>query len=361
MATHLLTGFPGFIGRRLAAALLEHDPQARLVALVEARMRDAANSAAARIDAERIEVVVGDIAERRLGLGDDDYGRLAAEVGAVHHLAAIYDLAVPEPIAQRVNVEGTGNVLDFCRDAENLARLNYVSTAYVSGDRTGVAYEHELSLGQGFKNHYESTKFQAEVWVRELADRIPTTIYRPAIVVGDSRTGETQKFDGPYYVLRFIAASQERRMPIANIGRGRTPFNVVPVDFVLAAMVELGALPDAAGETVHLCDPEPLSSHEMVAVLSELYAGRRPSYRLPPRGVTAALRLGPVRELYGGTPSESIRYLNHPVRYDTRRATELLAASGLRCPGFREYAPAMVGFFREHERDPEFAAAARAR
>ena len=124
-------------------------------------------------------------------------------------------------------------MLAFCRAAERLERLNYVSTAYVAGDRTGVVYEHELDLGQGFKNHYESTKFQAEVWVRSAVDRIPTTIFRPAIVVGDSRTGETQKFDGPYYALRFIAATAARGMPVANIGRGATPFNVVPVDFIV--------------------------------------------------------------------------------------------------------------------------------
>jgi thioester reductase-like protein len=359
MSTHLLTGFPGFIGRRLTAKLLDRDPEARIVALVEPRMLEAAAAAATALDAERIEVLPGDIAERRLGLGDDDYGRLIAEVGTVHHLAAIYDLAVPRAIAQKVNVEGTGNVLDLCRNAENLDRLNYVSTAYVSGARTGVAYEHELNLGQRFKNHYESTKFQAEVWVRSLMDRIPTTIYRPAIVVGDSRTGETQKFDGPYYVLRFIAASRERRMPIANLGRGVTPFNVVPVDFIVDAMTELAELPGAVGETVHLCDPDPLSSHDMVSVLSELFAGRAPAYTLPSRGVASALRVKPVREFYGGTPAQSVRYMNHPISYDTRRASELLAASGLRCPNFREYAPAMVAYFREHEHDAAFAAAPR--
>ncbi len=355
MSTHLVTGFPGFIGRRLVAALLERDPEARIVALVEGRMAAAAYAAAAAIDAERIEILNGDIAARRLGLGDGDYERLATTVEVVDHLAAIYDLAVPAEIAQRVNVEGTGNVLDLCREAPNLRRLNYVSTAYVAGTRTGVAYEHELSLGQGFKNHYESTKFQAEVWVRELTDRIPTTIIRPAIVVGDSRTGETQKFDGPYYLLRFIAASVGRGMPIANIGRGAVPFNVVPVDFIIDAMVALGELDAAVGETVHLCDPDPLSAHDLVELFAELYAGRRPSYRLPPRGVTAALRSRAVREFYGGVPAESVRYLNHPVRYDTRRATELLAAAGLRRPGFREYAPAIVEFFRRHEDDPAFA------
>jgi thioester reductase-like protein len=355
MSTHFLTGFPGFIGKRLVASILGRDPDARVIALVEGRMAATATAAAREIDRDRIEIVPGDIGDRRLGLGDEDYERIAAEVATVHHLAAIYDLAVPLEIAQLVNVDGTGNVLDLCRRAKSLERLNYVSTAYVSGVRTGVVYEHELSLGQRFKNHYESTKFQAEVWVRQMMDEVPTTIYRPAIVVGDSLTGETQKFDGPYYVLRFVSATLGRGMPLANIGRGRTPFNVVPVDFIVDSMVALAELPEAVGETVHLCDPDPLSSHDVVAVLSELYAGRKPSYTLPARGVANALRFKAVREFYGGTPAESVRYMNHPVRYDTRRADALLEAQGLRCPNFREYAPAMVGFFREHEHEPAFA------
>ncbi len=357
-AKHLLTGFPGFIGKRLVAAQLERDPDARVIALVEPRMVAAAQSAieaAAAIDPERIEIIPGDIAERRLGLGDEDYARLTAEVSVVHHLAAIYDLAVPEEIAQKVNVDGTGNVLELCRDVEKLERLNYVSTAYVAGDRTGVVYEHELALGQSFKNHYESTKFQAEVWVRDEMDAIPTTIYRPAIVVGDSRTGETQKFDGPYYMLRFISASAERHMPLAHIGRGAVPFNVVPIDFIVESMLALATLPEAVGETVHLCDPNPLQSGDVFGLLAELYSGKSPKLRLPARAVAGALHLKLVREMYGGTPAESIRYLNHPVRYDTRRATDLLAKAGLTCPGFRDYAPNMVSYFKLHETDDRYA------
>src|ERR687896_2640040 len=195
----LLTGYPGFIGRRLADRLV--DGGARVTALVERRMAAAAREASGG----RVEVVEGDIAQRRLGLDGAEWDRLTAEVGHVFHLAAVYDLSVPLELAQRVNVDGTGNVLELCHACERLERLNYVSTAYVAGVRRGVVYEHELTLGQGFKNHYESTKFQAEVWVRSAMDEIPTTIYRPAIVVGDSRTGETQKFDGPYYLLRSIS------------------------------------------------------------------------------------------------------------------------------------------------------------
>ena len=103
--------------------------------------------------------------------------------------------------------------------ATSLERLAYISTAYVAGDRHGVVYEHELALGQGFKNHYESTKFQAEVWVRERMHRVPTTILRPAIVVGDSQTGETEKFDGPYYLLRTIARAETLGRPVMQFGK----------------------------------------------------------------------------------------------------------------------------------------------
>ncbi len=353
-STHLLTGFPGFIGRRLVAALLAGGDERRIVALVEARMATAARVAAAELDPSggRIEIVEGDIGSRRLGLDAGVYERLVAEVAVVHHLAAIYDLAVPLEIAQRVNVDGTGNVLDFCADCKGLQRHNYVSTAYVAGERTGTVYEHELALGQSFKNHYESTKFQAEVWVRESMPSIPTTVFRPAIVVGDSRTGETQKFDGPYYVLRFIDASARRHMPVPFIGRGAVPFNAVPVDFIVSALAELGEQESAVGETLHLCDPHPLSAHDMFALLCRLYTGREPRGMVPAKPVAATLRAKPVRRLFGGSPPETIRYLNHPVRYDTRRATELLAGAGLTCPGFASYAEPLVEFYRNNHEDP---------
>jgi thioester reductase-like protein len=352
-----LTGFPGFIGRRLVRELLEREADARVIALVEPRVAAAARDAAAEIDGQRVELLEGDISKRRLALADDDWERLCAEVTEAYHLAAIYDLAVPIEVAQRVNVDGTGNVLELCRSCERLERLNYVSTAYVAGDRTGVVYEHELVLGQGFKNHYESTKFQAEVWVRESLDAVPTTIYRPAIVVGDSRTGETQKFDGPYYMLRVISFSHKRGAPLATFGRAAAPFNVVPIDFVIDAMIA-GARDSATiGETLHLVDPEPVAASELFDLLANAYAGQGARYRLPPKLVESSMRLTSVRKLFSGAPREAIVYLNHPVRFDTRRADELLARSGVRCPRFPEYVEPIVSFFREHEDDPKLAPA----
>ena len=342
------TGFPGFIGKRLVNALLERESDVRVVALVEPRFAAAAREVAG----ERVEIFEGDIGERRLGLADDAYERLVGEMTAAYHLAAIYNLAVPLEIAQRVNVEGTGNVLELCARCERLERLNYVSTAYVAGDRRGVVYEHELALGQGFKNHYESTKFQAELWVHDAMDKVPTTIYRPAIVVGDSRTGETQKFDGPYYFLRTIARSVKEHMPIPQFGRAGAPFNCVPVDFIVDAMVATAGDPAALAQTLHLVDPEPVTAAELGRIFSREYAGKDPVLRLPPRLIENALRFKPVRDLYGGAPHEAIRYLNHPVRFDTRRADDILGRHGLRCPRLEEYVGPIVKFFREHEDDP---------
>ena len=347
----LVTGFPGFIGRRLVHSLLATSGGARVTALVEARMEGVAGELAAE-HGDRLEVVRGDIGERRLALPEADWERLTGSVDTVFHLAAIYDLAVPLELAQRVNVEGTGNVLDFCAAAGGLRRHVYVSTAYVAGLRHGVVYEHELVMGQGFKNHYESTKFQAEAWVRERRQEVPTTILRPAIVVGDSRSGETEKFDGPYYILRSIAQAQRAGRAPLQFGRADAPFNVVPVDYVVAAMVAAATDEAMVGQTLHLVDSDPLTAHDLVDALSREYAGRETRGRVPPWVVASALRLAQVRKLLSDTPRESIAYLNHPVRFDTRRAIELLAPHGLRPPRFGDYVEPMVRFFREHERDP---------
>jgi len=352
MALALLTGYPGFIGKRLVGKLLEERPDLEIAALVEPRMMAAASEAAA--GEERLELVPGDIADRRLGLDDETHERLTSEVTHVFHLAAIYNLAVPLAVATRVNVGGTGNVLDLCLAAKHLERLAYVSTAYVAGTRTGVVYEHELVMGQGFKNHYESTKFQAEVWIREMMDRVPTTILRPAIVVGDSRTGETQKFDGPYYILRTISRMERSGRRVPQFGRSEALFNVVPVDYIVAAIVASAFDPATAGQTLHLTDPEPMQSHDLFEALSQEYAGRVPRFRIPSSLVEASLRLEPVRAAFGGTPRESVVYLNHPVAFDARRAIELMTPHGLRPPHFRDYLGPMVEFFRRHEDDPAF-------
>jgi uncharacterized protein YbjT (DUF2867 family) len=123
---------------------------------------------------------------------------------------------------------------------------------------------------------------------------------------------------------------------------------------VVSAIAAAATDPAMEGETLHLVDPEPLTAKELVSVLSREYAGREPKGRVPPSLVQASLRLGAIRERFGGTPMESIAYLNHPVAFDTRRSRALLAPHDLRPPNFRDYAATMTRFFREHEDDPAF-------
>jgi uncharacterized protein YbjT (DUF2867 family) len=180
---------------------------------------------------------------------------------------------------------------------------------------------------------------------------VATTIYRPAIVVGDSQTGETQKFDGPYYLLRSMSGPLGS---LLQVGRGDAPFNVVPVDFVVSA-IAAGARDEAAvGHTLHLVDPEPVSSHELARLLAVEYTGREPKLPLPAGVVDRSLKYAAVRKMFGGTPRQSIVYLNHPVRFDTAQAAEVLGRNGLRCPGFAEYAAAMVRFFVAHKDDDAY-------
>lgn len=353
--TIVFTGFPGFIGARLIPRLLADDPDATIVALVERRMVERAEAAAAELGhGDRLRIQPGDITAPHLGLDRATYDRLASETVAVHHLAAIYDLAVPLELAERVNIIGTQGVLDFCHACPRLERHHYVSTSYVAGLRRGTVLESELASGQTFKNHYESTKFAAEVLVRNTMDDIPTTIYRPGIVVGDSRTGVTQKFDGPYYLLRTLAAAARRHSPIVRPGQMSAPFNVVPVDFIIDA-IAVGATHDEfTGETLHLVDPNPITAAAFYDLLCEEYAGRPPRLKLPWGLADQAMRIRLVRLLLGGTPRESLIYLNHHVRYDATRASELLGRYGVRCPPVAAYVAPMVKFFREHEDDPAF-------
>jgi thioester reductase-like protein len=344
----LFTGFPGFIGERLLPRLLERRPSAAFVCLVQPRFADAAARSRADIEARhphtrgRIRIVDGDIT--RPGLGLDEATEVLTSLTAAYHLAAVYDLAVTRDLGMRVNVEGTRNVLRFLARAPRLQRLHYVSTAYVSGTATGTFHETDLDVGQRFKNFYEETKFLAEVEVARSG--LPATTYRPAIVVGDSRTGETGKFDGPYFTL-----SAMERVPspglFIKVGRGRNPANLVPVDFIIDALVGLAESAGSAGKTYHLTDPAPLSVTEVAGLLAR-EMGKSFVLVPVPRAVARAV-FGPMRvQRYFGMPVQALDYFDHPCRYDTTQATADLRAVGVVCPPFPSYVRAMVAFYRAH-------------
>ena len=267
MSAVLFTGFPGFLGSALLPRTLRRDPDARAVALVQQRWLGKAREALAEIErddpgiAGRTDLVVGDITTPGLGLDDGVRARLLDDELEIFHLAAVYDLSVAAPIAWRVNVDGTRNVVALARaaaDGAGLRRLQYVSTCYVSGRYDGIFFEEDLELGQPFANHYDHTKHEAERIVAKARDAgLPVTIYRPSVVVGDSVTGRTQKFDGPYYVLQLILRQRGTALMPLPPGADRVAFNLVPSDFVVDGIAALAGHDAARGRTVALAQPDP--------------------------------------------------------------------------------------------------------
>lgn len=362
MAHLFVTGFPGFLASELLPRLLARTPESEAVCLVQpkyaAQARQRATDIESRVPAThgRIRIVEGDITRPGLGLAATDQV-LRDTITEIYHLAAVYDLSVGRDFAMRVNVEGTRHVLDFAEACPALARFQYVSTCYVSGTHPGVFHEEELALGQRFNNFYEETKHLAEVEVRRhMAAGLPATIYRPSIVVGDSTTGATQKYDGPYFVIQWLLRQPAAAalMPVSG-DPTRSEFNVVPRDFVVNAITHLSALPHSLGKTYQLADPHPLTFDALLRELGK--ATDRHLIRVPLPLRLAQWSIDYVPGVYRTfrIPSSALPYQVHPTRYDTTNASTDLAGSGIACPSFPSYAPALVRFAREH---PEIAATA---
>ncbi len=347
--TVFITGFPGFLGRALLPRILASTGgdalclvQPKFAELAARRVQELVSSEP-ELDG-RIRLVEGDITRPGLGLaGDTDL----PDVTEAWHLAAIYDLAVRRDLAMRVNVDGTRNVVDFLERWPNLDRLHYFSTCYVSGRFPGAFRESDLECAGPFNNFYEETKHLAEREVRRrMADGLSATIYRPAIVVGDSVTGATQKFDGPYFVMQWLAR-QPRLAVMPVIGDPTmTCVNVVPVDFVLDAVAYLSGLPQSRGRTYQLADPRPLTVAEMLQVLGNA-TGRR-VVRIP---VTRRLAKAAVRHVPGvyrllRIPAEGVDYFAHPASYLTDNTDADLEGSGIAVPRFDKYVDQLVGFMR---------------
>ncbi|HEY0590880.1 MAG TPA: SDR family oxidoreductase, partial [Thermoanaerobaculia bacterium] len=296
----------------------------------------------------------GDIASPGLGVAPET----ARDVTEVWHLAAIYDLSVAREPAYRVNVEGTRNVLDFAASSRSLHRVHYVSTCYVSGPYPGRFMETDLEKGQGFNNYYEETKHLAEVEVRRrMADGMPATIYRPAVVAGDSATGATQKYDGPYYAIRWIV-KQPRVAVMPTIGKiEESSLNVVPRDWLIEAIDRLSAMDRSRGVTYQLADPEPPSIREMLDAIAR--DARKTLIRVPlPRGFAkwAIDRVPGVYRLMQ-IPSTAVDYFVHPTKYDTTNTARDLAGSGLALPRFRDYCANLVRYVEQHPDVPSVAMA----
>lgn len=347
----LVTGYPGFIGRRLVERILASEPDARLYLLTQEKFTARARALLARLPAAqagRAQVLQGDIVAMDLGLAGDEYRTLTSELTDIYHLAAIFYLGVPAGEARRVNVDGTRQVLDLARNCRRLQRLNHFSTCYVSGDRIGVIEEDELDCGQNFRNAYERTKFQAEQLMQAAAAELPVTIFRPSIVVGDSRTGEIDRFDGIYHIGILVMASPVA-VPLPLPGKSVAPVNMVPVDFVADACLRISTDPRAIGRTFHVVDPNPLSSRRVFELFSARSGKRLPRWRLN-YTLTKALLHVPGLEKLARQPAQALEYLNHLAIYNCPNTLELLDGSGILCPRFDTYADNLMRYVRRHLR-----------
>lgn len=348
-----VTGFPGFLGSALVDRLVAEDTGTHLVCLVQPSYRALAERRAETIETDygadgAIELVEGDIVEADLGLGAR-YDALQATTTEVYHLAAVYDLGVDAGLARRVNVHGTQHVLEFLDGLSDLDRLHYMSTCYVSGRYDGRFGPDELVVGQQFNNHYEATKFQAEAAVREaMARGLSATVYRPAIVVGDSDTGATQKYDGPYQLVRYLLRQPSSAIvPIVG-DPAATELNVVPRDFVVDAIDHLRRDPATRGETYQLAHPDPPTVAAVLDRLADATGKRLVRMPVPRWALRGALKHVPGLAAATGIQPELVDYFDLPTRYAAGKTTAALDSTGIECPAFASFVEPLVDFVRSN-------------
>lgn len=356
--TVLLTGATGFVGRRLSERLAR-DGHEVTVLVREASLKGFETwlSGVRRSNEDcwkRILVATGDI--RRPGLFDQQKLRTrnAAEARRIFHCAAATHLAVDPGSAEAVNVEGTANVLDFAREAKQLERLVYFSAAAVAGDHEGRFDEDMLGEGQGFYNHYASSKLRAEERVRETMGELPLTVLRPSHIVGDSRDGSVEKVDGVYHLFLLLIRLAKlprplRVLPVAP-GGAVARIDMVPIDFVIDAAVASAAAESALGKTLQLADPETMTVGELARDLSRRLGIRGPWLNLRGRPLAMLLRernVSVLRDLVDQViclPPELADGLAHRASYDTTTADRVLRPLGLSPPPVTEYLDTLLDY-----------------
>jgi len=355
----LLTGVTGFLGMELLARYLERTDRP-LYALVRASSEAGAQRrlrrtlhrlfGAGHSFNERVTAVRGDITRDGLGLGSGVW-TLADRVSEIVHGAATVSFELPLDESRAVNVGGTRRMLELAELCQSsgagLERFTYISTAYVAGEHAGIFSEDDLDVGQGFRNPYERSKFEAEGVVKRWRSRLPITVVRPSIVVGERDSGWTPVFNVLYWPLRAFSRGAYRVLP----ARPSAPVDVVPVDYVTDAIFALTQAPQALGATLHLTAGRNTSSVAELVELSSAFFGRS-----APRLVDPALYRRMVHPvLVRASRDERLRralrrsevyfpYFTARVRYDDRRARALLHQTGIEPPPLRDYFDTLVGF-----------------
>jgi long-chain acyl-CoA synthetase len=350
--TLLLTGATGLVGMELLARELRA-PDRRVVALIRAddaahatrRLHETLLSVFGRVEpyAQRVTAIAGDL--ERPGMGIED-ARALDEVTEIIHGAASVSFELSLERSRAINVEGTRRMLELAARLPALRRFTYVSTAYVAGEHRGTFGEDDFAVGQRFRNPYEQSKFEAERLVRSHADRLPVTIVRPSIIVGDRHSGWTASFNVLYWPLRALSRGAYPILP----ARRAAPVDVVSVDYVADAICALHALPEAAGGTYHLTASAVASSiGELLDLALARFGQRRPPLVAPGlyRHVVhpVALRCaGTKRRRFLRATETYLPYFAMRVRYDDACARAALDPVGIAPAPLPEYFDRLVDY-----------------
>lgn len=359
---YFVTGGSGFIGKRLIRALLER-PNAHVYVL----MRNPTDDRLAELfkfwsaDATRVTPIKGDVTEPGFGIGADQLAQIVGRVDHFFHLAAIYDLEADPEAEMRTNIEGTRNAIGVAA-AIGAKRFHHMSSIAAAGLYQGVFREDMFEEARHLEHPYFASKHESEKLVRNEC-RIPWRIYRPGLVIGDSRTGEMDKIDGPYYFFKLI--QKVRRllpswMPGIGIEGGRV--NLVPVDFVVAALVHLAHVDGEDGRCFHLTDPHPHRVGDILNIFAHAAHAPDMTIRLnaallgliPPGVMATLMALTPTRRIRKavmkdlGLPQDILSFVNYPTRFDNREAARLLDPAGIRVPPLDDYAWRIWDYWERH-------------
>lgn len=351
MGSHFVVGFPGFVATHLIKELFGQQVTTEVIAVVQYEELARAKVVVQEIERQfkhcQVILFEGDMTLPNLDLSDADIQLVAPKISVVWHLAAEHNVMIKREKAWQVNVHGTANVNEFVCNLPNLQRYMYFSTAFIAGKRKGKILEMELIRPREFNNFLEESKFEAELLVDDLKLELPVTIVRPALIYGHSLTGETQRFDGLYFLMNMIDYLKEKRL-FPQIGSKNAELQVVAVDYVVKASIALCLNEQAEGETVHLTDPKPYKVLAVYQRLAKLMTKRKTFSTLPLGVAKVMLEQQSVRNIWH-VPPQMIDYLDYAAHFDTTDCERLLQGTNIQSVDLFEALPNLVKFYEDNK------------